>query len=217
MVDASTRSGWSVAQAPRPPQQVLRRPRWPVVLPQRGLRLGIHLQTCQACPHAYTQTQHHEPLDGHTKPVLIYFGQRLVTTCISRANHQRTIWRLKTAPHAENTAGRPILRVGKPPMHYVSAQAKVAILLTSPAARYARSRGDTRHQNRFTSRQTFHKMSVSQGAGNPSAFFMGASFPVLGQKMLARKSVAAYFAGAICYLKHSTKGARYVETITTEN
>ena len=43
----------------------------------RGLRLGGRLLAYQACPHA--ETQHHEPLDVHTKPALICFSQLLVS------------------------------------------------------------------------------------------------------------------------------------------
>ena len=60
---------------------------------------------------------------------------------------------------------------GKPPMRRLGAQAIFKFLPTSPAARNARSRGDTKKSNQKYPNRHSTRCRFDKGAGNPGAFF----------------------------------------------
>lgn len=76
--------------------------------------------------------------------------------CVHAVHAGAMLWHAApgaAAAHPQNPGG------GKPPMHYVSARATLDDLLTSLAARNARSRGDTREPLEVhTGNKAFHKM-----------------------------------------------------------
>jgi hypothetical protein len=68
-------------------------------------------------------------------------------------------------------------------MHYLSAKVTLDFLLTSPAAREAGSRGDTRESFEIDKPTSIPQDVFDPSAGNPSAFFMATCFPAVTIKI----------------------------------
>jgi hypothetical protein len=98
--------------------------------------------------------------------------------------------RVNTSLSAASARGRG----GKSPIHFLNAQAKVKDLSTSPAARIARSRGDTKKAT--TNTQTGHLQDgcLTKALAIP-AFFYARLFSMF----ISKKARGALFTGILSY------------------